>query len=174
MKITLTGFMGSGKTTVGRLLQSALPGFEVIDLDLYIESRTAKKVSEIFSAEGEEGFRKTEFECLKELLEKQGDIIIALGGGAVTWPDSYNLVKSSSLCVYIKASADTLRNHIVGRSTLQEAAKKRPMLLNNGIEELLEKRSPVYESVASYIVESDGRSARQVAEEILATVLFSR
>ena len=170
MIITLTGFMGCGKTTVGKLLQTALPHYELIDLDKYITDKTGRAIPEIFSTDGEAVFRSIEADCLEEIIERGGDVILSLGGGAVMTECCFNLVKEKTRCFYLKASPDTLRAHIVGNRSFEEAAKARPMLLGNGIEDLLAKREPVYESVASTVIETDGRSARDVANEIFYIV----
>ncbi|MCQ2115268.1 MAG: shikimate kinase [Bacteroidales bacterium] len=170
MIIALTGFMGCGKTTIGRLLHTALPGCELIDLDKYITEKTGRAIPEIFSDDGEAVFRKIEADCLEEIISRGGDVILSLGGGAVMTPRCFELVKSSTRCFYLKASPATLRAHLIGNRSLEEAAKSRPMLLGNGIEDLLAKREPVYEAVADSIIETDGRSARDVANEIFYIV----
>ena len=166
MIITLTGFMGCGKSTVGKLLSRLLPGHTLTDLDCYIEQKKGKKVSEIFAEEGEAAFRKMEEECLRELILDGKDRIISLGGGTVMSAACFSLVHDKSRCVYLKADAKTIRKHLTANCSLEKAAQKRPMLRGNGIEELLGRREPVYESVAHMVVETDGRDARSIAEEI--------
>lgn len=166
MIIALTGFMGCGKTTIGKMLHNALTSYEQIDLDQYITTKTGRAIPEIFSEDGEAVFRQIEANCLEEIISKGGNVILSLGGGAVMTPRCFDLVKSHTKCFYLKASPATLRAHLIGNRSLEEAAKSRPMLLGNGIEELLAKREPVYKAVADSIIETDDRRATDIANEI--------
>ena len=171
MTISLTGFMGCGKSTVGKLLLRRLPGYALIDLDRYIEEKAGRSVAAIFEEEGEAAFRRMEEECLREVLLGGGNRILSLGGGTVMTPACFNLVHEHSRCVYIKASAESIRKRLTGNCSLEEAAVKRPVLKGNGIEQLLSAREEVYEAVAHLVVESDGREARDIAEEIVWKLL---
>ncbi len=166
MIVALTGFMGSGKTTVGRMLQNSLRGYEFIDLDQYISAKTGRAIPEIFSTDGEAVFRKIEADCLEEIILRGGNVLLSLGGGTVMTERCFTLVKEQTKCFYLKASAETIRRHLIGKRTLEEAAKERPMLAGNGIEELLSKRGPTYEAVATHIVETDGRELQDIANEV--------
>lgn len=135
--------MGAGKTTVGRILAKEL-GLQFYDLDWYIETRFCKKVSDIFAAEGEEGFRKKERAMLHEVAEFE-NVVIALGGGAPCFFDNMEYINNQGDTVYLKGTPEVLYQH------LQMAKGKRPLLegktkeeLKEYIQESLEKREPFY------------------------------
>lgn len=142
-RIILLGYMGAGKTTVGRILAKEL-GLQFYDLDWYIETRFCKKVSDIFAAEGEEGFRKKERAMLHEVAEFE-NVVIALGGGAPCFFDNMEYINNQGDTVYLKGTPEVLYQH------LQMAKGKRPLLegktkeeLKEYIQESLEKREPFY------------------------------
>ena len=175
--ITITGFMGCGKSRVGAMLAERL-GCRLIDLDRYIEEKCGRAIPEIFASEGEAAFRDMEEKALREILGKDGArrAIISLGGGTVTTPECASLVKSGTFCIYLRAGTDTLVKN------LQHDFESRPMLgkpdgndgLRARIEELMERRSAVYESVASLIIDIDGLSFESVADKIAAGCPFSQ
>jgi shikimate kinase len=176
MIITLTGFMGCGKSSVGRCL-SELLCCPFIDLDEAICDRAGKSIPEIFASEGETEFRKLEAETLRSILTPSGTVrtekqslplqamVIALGGGTVMTPECSEIVKEISVCIYLKASIDTLVRH------LETEASGRPMLqgdsLRSRIEELMNIRTETYESIAHITIETDGKSVEAIAEEII-------
>ena len=166
MIITLTGFMGCGKSSVGRCL-SELLCCPFIDLDEAICDRAGKSIPEIFASEGETEFRKLEAETLRSILTPSDAVrtVIALGGGTVMTPECSEIVKERSVCIYLKASIDTLVRH------LETEASGRPMLqgtsLRSRIEELMNIRTETYESIAHITIETDGKSVEAIAEEII-------
>ncbi|MBC7195223.1 MAG: shikimate kinase, partial [Caldisericia bacterium] len=99
-KITLSGFMGSGKTKIGKILSNKL-GLPHFDLDEEIEKRENKKISEIFKFSGEKYFRDIEKKLLKEFLEKEEDLILSLGGGAVLDEESLNSIIKKSIPILL-------------------------------------------------------------------------
>ena len=158
--------MGCGKSSVGRCL-SELLCCPFIDLDEAICDRAGKSIPEIFASEGETEFRKLEAETLRSILTPSGTVrmVIALGGGTVMTPECSEIVKERSLCIYLKASIDTLVRH------LETEASGRPMLqgdsLRSRIEELMNLRSKAYETIAHITIETDGKSIDAIAEEIV-------
>ena len=157
MVLTITGFMGSGKTTIGKAL-AAKVGCPFLDLDQVIEEAKGMSIPEIFAAEGEAAFRKAELEALGRLVgdkSKSGKIeyVLALGGGTVMTPGCEKLVRENTRCVYLKASADTLLANLEGTQS------SRPMLrgedLRTRIENLLEEREETYERCAEITVDSE-------------------
>lgn len=149
IRIILLGYMGAGKTTVGRILAKEL-GVQFYDLDWYIETRFCKKISEIFAQEGEEGFRKKERAMLHEVAEFE-NVVIALGGGAPCFFDNMEYLNQQGDTIYLKGTPEVLYQH------LQMAKGKRPLLEGKTKEELkeyiqtsLENREPFY-SQAKYI-----------------------
>lgn len=175
MIISLTGFMGCGKSSIGKVL-SKLLGCTLIDSDDWIEQREGRKIKEIFATDGEAHFRKLEVNAIKELVpvnadsQRKGsiDLILSLGGGTVTTPEAAEIIHGHTLCIYLKASTETLVDN------LTEYPGDRPMLgavesretLRRRIEELMTKRAAIYESTASMILDIDGKDYEQVAEEI--------
>ena len=142
-RIILIGYMGAGKTTIGKALSKEL-GIIFYDLDWYIESRMRKTVSEIFAERGEEGFRQIEYNMLHEVAEFE-DVIISCGGGTPCFFDNMDYLNQQGLTVYLKAEPEVLYKH------LQMAKVERPLLKGKSKEELLtfikeqlEKREPFY------------------------------
>ena len=143
-RIILIGYMGSGKTTVGRAL-SKETGMMFYDLDWYIESRMHKSVSQIFAEKGEEGFRKIEYNMLHEVAEFE-DVIISCGGGTPCFFDNIDYLNQQGEVVYLKASPETLYKHLL------MAKIERPLLKDKSADELiayitehLKQREPFYE-----------------------------
>ncbi|MCV6626728.1 MAG: shikimate kinase AroK [Cellvibrionaceae bacterium] len=163
--IALVGPMGVGKSTIGRLLASEL-GREFYDTDKVIEDRAGADIAWIFDIEGEEGFRQRESNVLAE-LSRQQDLVLATGGGIVIKPENRRELSTIVLAVYLTASV----NQLVRRT---ERDKKRPLLQvenpRQKIIELLESRDPLYREVAHLVVETDGKSPKQVAELIAAEI----
>lgn len=121
-RIFLIGFMGSGKTTVGRKLSSYLK-WSYIDLDERVEQMAGMKIPRIFSEKGELWFRQSESEALQGLL-KETDTVISAGGGAPCFGDNMNRMLESGLTIYLKMTPLQLRNRLV------HSSKERPLLKN--------------------------------------------
>ena len=143
-RVILIGYMGSGKTTVGKAL-SKETGMMFYDLDWYIESRMRKSVSQIFAEKGEEGFRKIEYNMLHEVAEFE-DVIISCGGGTPCFFDNMDYLNQQGDVVYLKASPETLHKHLL------MAKIERPLLKGKSTDELiayitehLKQREPFYE-----------------------------
>lgn len=162
MTVALTGYMGSGKSSVGKSLATLL-SCVFIDLDSYIVQREGRSIPEIFGKDGEKEFRRIEYEALMEVLDTGRDMVLALGGGAVMTPACAEAVKSRTTCFYLKGTVDTLMEHL-------RYSKGRPLLADGPdrekITRMLEQRSPVYESVCDYVIKIDGLSVQQVARDI--------
>ena len=167
MIISLTGFMGCGKSSVGRKL-SELLCCPFMDLDAEIEARCGCTVAEIFAERGEAEFRMLEKETLKDILETDG-IILALGGGAVMTPECERMVHEQTVCVYLRTSVDELV------SRLSEESAGRPLLnttdLRTRILDLMSKRTSTYERVAHLVIDTDGKTIDQAASEIAEKVV---
>ncbi|MGH8554886.1 MAG: shikimate kinase AroK [Gammaproteobacteria bacterium] len=153
--------MGAGKTTIGRQLARSMAK-EFSDSDREIEARTGASVALIFDIEGEAGFRRRESKIIDELTLRQ-NTVLATGGGAVI--DAYNreCMKTRGIAVYLRASVDRLFTRTrrdINRPLLQTADPKR------ALQELLRHRDPLYREVADLVIDTDGRTLRQVITEI--------
>lgn len=160
MTVSLTGFMGCGKSSVGEVL-SRLLCLPFVDLDKYVEEREGRTVSQIFSDEGEAGFREAELNALREVLDSGRDCVLALGGGTVTTPQAADMVHRRTRCIYLRATADSLSSWISGQDI------DRPMLRTCGVAELLERRRGIYESVAHHILDVDSLNYDQAAQAVM-------
>lgn len=142
--IIIIGYMGAGKTTVGKALAKEL-GIMFYDLDWYIETRMHKTVKQIFDESGEDGFRQIEHNMLHEVAEFE-NIVLSCGGGTPCFFDNMDYMNQLGETVYLKASPETLYAHLkMGKGV-------RPLLLNKTSEEVqvficeqLQKREPFYE-----------------------------
>lgn len=188
MTVSLTGFMGCGKSSVGREL-AALLSCSFIDLDAYIEKKTGMSIPEIFSEKGEQGFRLAEKDALKEVLSLYGsdstDIrmadghrkytaVLSLGGGTLTTPECARMVKTRTLCIYLEAATDTLLHNLendhAGRPMLKTEGSPRQQdgnaALRERIESLMAQRSGTYRDTAWRTVSIDGKAVEETAAEI--------
>ena len=150
-RIILIGFMGAGKTTVGRALSKDL-GIPFYDLDWYIENRRRKTVAEIFAEQGEEGFRKIEHNMLHEVAEFE-DVIISCGGGTPCFFDNIDYMNQQGQVVYLKATPDVLYKHLLmgkGERPLLKGKSQDELIAY--IQEQLQKREPYY-SKAQYTLD---------------------
>ena len=143
----LIGFMGSGKSVVGRALAERL-GYKLFDTDAMVEEAAGCSIAEIWDAEGEEGFRAREHDAVLHACAGAGRVI-ACGGGAVLNIRNYAVLKGAGTVVYLRAPADALRARLEDETT-------RPLLREPGaFDRLLAERTPAYESAADEIVDAD-------------------
>lgn len=169
--ISLAGFMGCGKSTVGKILASRL-GADFYDLDTLIEQNAGMTIPEIFTSQGEEAFRQMEAQTLETFLETMTNrrAVLSLGGGTLTTECCRNLLQGRSICIYLKASEDTLVRNLSGQ------ADGRPMLegaqneaaLRKRIRTLMALRSSIYESSATHTIQVDALSPDSIAASILS------
>jgi len=166
--LALAGFMGAGKTTVGRVIGRQL-GWHFVDLDSEVEARTGKPVAQIFEEQGEAGFRGLENGALREVLAAADrPTVIALGGGTFVRSDNAEALKTAGvLVVFLDASVSVLRE----RCGLSAGA--RPLSRDeNQFCQLYEARRPSYMQ-ADLRVDTDGRSPDAVAAEIVTRLGLS-
>ena len=165
MLITLTGFMGSGKTTVGRILADAL-GCPFLDLDEMIVKKAGKSIPDIFAQDGEPAFRQLEARLLRQTVEKYGGstAVLSLGGGAVTTAASATLLHEKTVCIYLRATLDTLMDRLAGETA------GRP-LADASLAERLAAREPLYEKTAHVTIDTDGLTPEEVSDEIIISCL---
>ena len=165
MMITLTGFMGSGKTTVGKVLADFL-GCPFMDLDDLVVKKAGKSIPDIFAQDGEPAFRELEAQVLRKTVEKYAEstAVLALGGGAVLAPASAALLHEKTVCIYLRATLDTLLARLAGETA------GRP-LADASLADRLASREPIYEETAHVIIDTDGLSPDEIADEIIISAL---
>ncbi len=155
MVVTLIGYRGSGKSSVGPKL-AALWGFRAIDADDVIESRAGMTIREIFEKHGEPEFRRLERETLVELL-KQSSLVISAGGGAILNAQTRSDMRAAGPVVWLQAPVDVLAGRI---SSDPATSARRPNLSSIGgrseIEETLAIREPLYREAATLTVDTTG------------------
>ena len=163
-RIVLTGFMGSGKTSVGRILAERL-GWRFLDLDAEIERRDGRTVPEIFAASGEAHFRKQETAALAGLLG-QRRVVVALGGGAPEELGNRLLMEQTprTAVVYLAAPLETLLERCE-RDDARTGTAGRPLLAQ--AEQRFAERRHLYERIAGHQVETSARSVEEAADAIL-------
>ncbi len=154
--IYITGFMGSGKTTVGKMLSKVLP-YELVDTDTYIEKMVGKTVKDIFMEEGEVFFRFIEQRILTQLPKL--DTIVTTGGGVVTNEKSRIFMKENGVLLYLHCELDVIIERLAHDTT-------RPLLRLESIEELYKKRLPFYRD-AEIVVNVTNKSVKQVVEMVV-------
>ena len=165
MLITLTGFMGSGKTTVGSIVADAL-GCPFMDLDDIIVKKAGRSIPQIFESDGESAFRILEKKALEQTVSKYSETtaVLSLGGGTVTIPGAIKLLQEKTLCIYLKASLEIIQARLEGQTA------GRP-LAGDGFEERFKGREPLYEAAAHVIIDTDDLSPEQIADEIIIDCL---
>ena len=163
MLLVLTGMMGSGKTTVGRLVADAL-GCPFLDLDELVARKAGKGIPEIFATDGEAAFRLLEGKVLKETVKKyaQATAVLALGGGTVTVPGAVKLLQDSTLCIWLQVSES---------EALVRLGNVADRPLAGDWTALLEARTPLYAAAAHVTLDTDGAAPEAIADEIIISVL---
>jgi shikimate kinase len=160
VNLALIGFMGTGKTSVGRLVAENL-GFEFLDTDELIQARTGRTIADIFAKDGEPAFRELERQVVKELSTRE-KTVISTGGGLPTNPENLAALKSFALVVCLWAAPEKIWERVRHQS-------HRPLLHDadpqKKIRDLLAARAPFYRQ-ADVLVNTDQRSAREVAGQI--------
>ena len=160
VNLALIGFMGTGKTSVGRLLAEQLR-FEFLDTDELIQSRTGRTINDIFVQDGEPAFRELERQVVEELATRQ-QTVISTGGGLPTQPDNLAKLKRHALVVCLWTAPEKIWERVKNQS-------HRPLLHaadpQQKIRDLLAARAPFYRQ-ADVLVNTDQRSAREVAQQI--------
>ena len=157
MAKVLLGFMGSGKTTIARQLDS-----DFVDMDALLEGRLGMPIARFFEEKGEAAFRQLEEEVLADLLKK--DKVISTGGGIVISPRNRALLKQNPDNIYLKADFETLYQRISA-----DEDNQRPLFLKNSKEDLaviFNERQAWYEEVASQIVDVSSLNPDEIIEEL--------
>ena len=164
MNLVLCGLMGAGKSTIGVKI-AELTGRRWYDTDGVISDRHGK-ISDIFEYYGEPHFRKLETEVVKELAG-QDNLVISTGGGLVLKSENNAALQENGKIVFLRASLKTLNQRLVvdGTRPLLQASTES---ISDRLSRLLKERTPIYEHVADYIVDVDGKTPLEIAKEIVA------
>jgi shikimate kinase len=164
----LTGFMAAGKSTIGPILANTL-GWEFYDLDKEVEKKEGMKIIELFNQKGEEYFRKSETEILKE-LSGRNKVIISLGGGAIASDENFRIIKSSGKIIYLKSSPEIVYRRL-------RFKRDRPAFIFEGeelpseeqflkrINELLDARKQYYEQ-CDFVIDTDSQKVGKTVDLI--------
>ncbi len=168
MKIFLLGYMGSGKSHIGKLLSDKL-GYDFLDMDNQIEDKEGKSISEIFDKKGEVYFRRLERRILEELIRRDEPAVVSLGGGTPCYGDNMELIKNAAniTSFYLKLNIGDLTNR------LDREKEHRPMISHLEDKEKLEEfiRKHLFErgfyyNQSDFVVTCDDRSAEDIIAEI--------
>jgi shikimate kinase len=159
--LALIGFMGTGKTSVGRLVAEQL-NFEFLDTDELIQARTGRTIADIFSRDGEPAFREMERQTVTELSTRK-QLVIATGGGLPTNPENMTKLKSHAFVVCLWSAPEKIWERVHHQS-------HRPLLHDPNpqqkIRDLLSVREPFYKQ-ADVLINTDTRNMREVAQQVV-------
>lgn len=161
--VIMTGFMGAGKTTVGKALaeKQKVP---FLDTDQLIEEKAGMTISRIFEIQGEEAFRKMETSVLEDLLKRNDQTVISVGGGLPLRNENRELLRKLGTVVYLQVKPETVLERLKGDHT-------RPMLQGGDagerVRSLLEYRTPLYQKAADLVVDVDDKTVSGIAEKII-------
>jgi shikimate kinase len=158
MVAVLVGFMGAGKTTVGRILAERL-GQPFVDSDVLIEQRLGREIQDIFATEGEAYFRELEHATVADLV-RGPEAVVALGGGAVQDRRTRAVLRNARV-IYLRVSYDEAMSRVQGD-------RFRPLLSRPDLDAVYRRRLAIYEDVSVFTIDTDGRRPEAVARDVLA------
>ena len=165
INLVLIGFMGSGKSSIGRILATKL-GFQFVDTDALVVEAAGMQITDIFAKTGEDGFRHYESQALEFLMKRATQrLVIATGGGIVTRESNLPLLHQLGFVIQLTASEDAIFERVARN-------KSRPLLQTPNpretVSQLLAKREPFYSAAADYTLDTTTKSHTQAADAIIA------
>lgn len=165
MKIVLVGYMGCGKTSIGKQL-AALLQIPFIDLDEFISKKIQLSINEVFKNRGEVYFRKLENRFLSEILEEDQSFVLAVGGGTPCYGINMELINKNAISIYLKASILTLVNRLIAEK------EERPLIAHLNEEDFPEfigkhlfERNPFYQQ-SQFAIVTDDKTLEQIVDQI--------
>ncbi len=162
--IILVGYMGCGKTTVGKSIAEATK-YTFADTDEMIVAQQGRSISDIFAQDGEPAFRDMETALLvKMLTEKNDTCVISTGGGMPVQKENRNLLRQLGTVVYLRVKPETVYERIKGDTMRPLLQCENPM---ERIREMIKSRDPAYEAAAELVIDVDDLTQREVAEQII-------
>lgn len=160
--IFLVGFMGAGKSTIARILKSKLD-MKLVEMDARIVEEQKMPITDIFAKFGESHFRDIESQLILT-LGSEGNTVVSCGGGVVVRSENTEYMKKNGIVIYLSAKPETIYERV-------KDSTDRPILNGNMnveyITELMEKRRALYEAAADIVIETDGKNANTICEEII-------
>ncbi len=160
--IVFIGFMCSGKSTIGRVLAKEI-NYKFIDTDQWISEQMNLTIGEIFEKKGEDYFRQLETNTVKDFSEHLSNIVLSTGGGLSIRQENIPYLKEIGPIIFLSVSKDGVLERL-------NSDIERPLLAGDNpgkkIEALLSVRNPIYEEVADYIVDTNGKSVKDIVEEV--------
>lgn len=161
LNIILVGFMGTGKTTIGRALADQLKR-DFVDMDIELEARAGKPIPRVFAEDGEPVFRRMERDLVVE-LSRRSKLVIAAGGGIVLNPDNIRDFSATGHVICLKATSDEIIHRVSGSShrPLLEQGNKAERIRN-----LLQRRQPLYDAIPCQ-VDTTGKTVSEIVAEVL-------
>ena len=168
--LILIGYMGSGKSTIGKQLAKKYQ-YDFLDTDEWIEHENGMTIKEMFAQRGENYFRNLETQALISFQNQIGQTILSTGGGMALSATNANLLRNLGIVIFLKVSKEVVIQRLQGDTT-------RPLLqgedFEKKIEQMLEQRDPLYESAAHYVIDTDGKTIEEVIEEIGVIIVSVR
>jgi XRE family transcriptional regulator, aerobic/anaerobic benzoate catabolism transcriptional regulator len=162
--VALLGLRGAGKTTIGRSLARRLH-VRFVELDRRIEKTADLSLSELFSLYGEEHYRRLEREALAHTLTERRSMVLAAGGGIVTSPETFAVLKARAVTVWLRATAEDHWNRVVRQGDRRPMANHPQAMAD--LRALLASREPMY-AAAHHTVQTSGRSVSAIVDEVAA------
>lgn len=171
-KIFLIGFMGAGKTTVGKIL-SQITGFEFVDTDQIIEEKAQMKIFEIFRKKGDKYFRDIETEVLQGLKDDEHRIV-SCGGGIILKQENRDFLKENGKTIFLDGDIRTMMNRVEDNDTrpvIVPILRSDPKKKYEAFKDILDKRMPFYKEAADMTIKIDDKTPQEISEEILKELI---
>ncbi|MBS0153329.1 MAG: shikimate kinase [Nitrospira sp.] len=166
MNVVLIGYRGTGKSTVGKIVATRL-GRELLSTDAEIVKSAGQTIPQIVEQHGWEFFRDLESKICQDLAGKDG-LVLDTGGGAILRPQNVEVLKRTGTLFWLTASVATIATRI-GSDTQRPSLTGTKSFVDE-IQEMLRERTPKYQAAADHVIETEGKSVTQVADEILASM----